>query len=64
MNINQLQKEFKYANIKKYKKNSQKIYVHWNLNKLLIVKYKKAGNGNNRYVYKGMAKFIWNKKKN
>ena len=58
MNINQLQKELKYANIKKYKKNSQKIYVHWKLNKSLIVKYKKARNDNNRYVCKCKAKFI------
>ena len=47
-----LQKYTEYDNIKAYKMNSQKFMYIENQIKLLIVKYKKARNGKDRYVYK------------
>ena len=47
-----LQKYSEYDNIKAYKMNSQKFMYIENRIKLLIVKYKKARNGKDRYVYK------------
>ena len=53
-----LQKYTEYDNIKACKMNSQKFMYIENQIRLLIVKYKKARNDKDRYVYKRWLKFI------